>query len=366
VLLFWRGLCVAASSTPASPAAAAVAVAGLDAELGQSASLNRFSGVVLVAQHGKPILEAAYGYADRDRRISNTPATRFNFGSLGKMFTGVAVMQLVQAGKIRLEDPVSKYLPDYPNREVAAATIHQLLTHTGGTGDIFSPEIRGRESELHELGDYIAILGARAPRFVPGARFEYSNYGMIILGRIVEVVSGEKYRDYVRDHVFKPAGMTSTDNLLATEAPDYATGYTRRGPPGAEPPEEQEAPLQPTRDMLFMRGTAAGGGYSTVGDLFRFARALVSNRLLDAEHTAVLTTGKITTPKPGTKYAYGFEDMTTAAGTRCFGHSGGAPGVNATFTIFPASDSVVIVLSNFDPPAALEAERLIVDRLGLQ
>ena len=118
-----------------------------------------------------------YGYADREQKILNTVETKFGFGSMGKMLTGVAVMPLVQAGKIQIDDHIAKYLPDYPSKEVAAVTIHQLLTHTGGTGDIFGPEFDARRLELKELSDYVALYGNRGLRFMPGSKWEYSNYG---------------------------------------------------------------------------------------------------------------------------------------------------------------------------------------------
>jgi len=119
--------------------------------LERRAAEDKFSGAVLIAKDGQPVLEAAYGYADRENRTTNTVETKFRFGSMGKMFTGVAVLQLVQAGKMKLEDQIAKYLPDYPNQDVANITIYQLLTHTGGTGDIFSPEYEAHREKLKEL-----------------------------------------------------------------------------------------------------------------------------------------------------------------------------------------------------------------------
>ena len=131
---------------------------------------------------------------------------------MGKMFTAVAALQLIQAGKLALDAPISRYLPDYPNKEVAAVTIEQLLTHTGGTGNIFSPEYFDHRLETREHQDYIKLFGNRGVMFPPGSRWDYSNYGMILLGRIIEVVSGQSYYDYTRAHIFEPLGMTATGN----------------------------------------------------------------------------------------------------------------------------------------------------------
>jgi D-alanyl-D-alanine carboxypeptidase len=358
------------------------AVAALNIELQKEAADGRFSGAVLVARAGVPIFEAAYGEADRDQNVRNTPKTRFRFGSMGKMFTGVAVLQLVQAGKIDLADPVSQYLPGYPNKEVAAVTIYQLLTHTGGTGDIFGPEFDAHRLEMKQLSDYVALYGQRGVEFPPGSRWEYSNYGMVLLGRIVEVVSGQSYPDYVREHIFKPAGMSSTDNLPEDQhVAGLSVGYTRGGPgpgpgpgsaaprpmgPGPGQPPPSDGPLHSTQDMLPYRGTSAGGGYSTVGDFLKFVNALHSNKLLDAHHTELLTTGKVVTPRPGTKYAFGFEEEITPDGVRLVGHGGGSPGMNGRLSIFPVSGYVVVVLANLDPPAADNIARFIGDRLPVK
>ena len=359
-------------ATPPAVLSESGAIAALKTELGEQATGGRFSGAVLVAKAGKPVFQAAYGNADCERKITNTEATKFRFGSMGKMFTAVAVMQLAQAGKIKLEDPIAKYLPNYPNKEVSAVTIYQLLTHTGGTGDIFGPEFDAHRPELKTLKDYVTLYGERGLRFKPGGKWEYSNYGFVLLGRIIEVTSGQSYYDYVRDHIFNPTGMSSTGNLPEEEhVQDLATGYIRGGPgagpggPGEHPPE-QSVPLRSTAGDLPYRGTSAGGGYSTVTDFLRFATALTSNRLLDAQYTEVLTTGKVITPRPRAKYAFGFEDETTADDVRFFGHGGGAPGMNGRMSIFPASGYVIVVLANLDPPAADTIAQFIEQRLPVK
>jgi CubicO group peptidase (beta-lactamase class C family) len=375
-LLLCFPLASGAAAQPPPRIPEAEAIAALKAELQQKAKDGRFSGAVLVAKGSKPVFEAAYGYADREKKVSNTADTKFRFGSMGKMFTAVAVMQLVESGRIKLADPIAKYLPDYPNKEVAAVTIHQLLTHTGGTGDIFGPEFDAHRAELREIGDYVALYGSRGLQFAPGSRWDYSNYGYLLLGRIIEVTTGRSYYDYVREHVFKPAGMDATGNLPEDQhVPDLAVVYSRGGPPrqltGPGPghgpaerlPPPPNGPLRPAVDTLPYRGTSAGGGYSTVEDLLKFVNGLTSAALLDAHSTEILTTGKVSTPRPGTRYAYGFEDQTTPDGLRQFGHGGGAPGMNGRLSVFPQSGYVVIVLANLDPPAADEIARFIGDRL---
>lgn len=328
------------------------AIAALQAEIRKQTAGGRFAGAVMIAKGRQVLFSGAYGLADRERKISNQLDTRFRIGSMNKMFTATAVLQLAQAGKLKLIDPVGKYLTDYPNREVAAkVTIHHLLTHTGGTGDIFGPEFEKHRLDLRSLADYVALYGRRAPEFEPGARFSYSNYGFILLGVLVEKVSGQSYYDYVREHIFRAAGMPRTDSLPEEDKLDgRSVGYMY-----------EDDKWQPNTHTLPVRGTSAGGGYSTVADLMAFANAVIEHKLLNAEYTALLTTGKIEAG-PGRKYAYGFSDS-TAGGVRWLGHGGGAPGMNGDLRYAPDSGYIVAVLANMDPPCATQIADFISARL---
>jgi CubicO group peptidase (beta-lactamase class C family) len=171
---------------------------------------------------------------------------------------------------------------------------------------------------------------------------------------LIEKVSGQSYYDYVRDHIFKPAGMTATASEPEEQmVAERSIGYTRF----------TGSSLTPNTDTLPYRGTSAGGGYSTVEDLLKFATALQAHKLLNAQHTEMLTTGKVDTP--GGKYAYGFSD-TVYNGTRCFGHGGGAPGMNGELRICPGPGYVVAVLANMDPPAASRVADFITNRLPVK
>ena len=328
-------------------------VATVRAKLEQDAAAGRFAGTVLIARNGKPVLAEAYGLSDREHRTPNTLRTRFRIGSMNKMFTATGALQLVQAGKLGLNDPLGKYVTDYPNKDLAAkVTVYHLLTHTGGTGDIFGPEFSAHRLELRTLDDYVKLYGSRPLRFEPGSKWEYSNYGFILLGVIIEKVSGQSYYDYVRDHVYNPAGMTASGSEPEDQTVgDRSVGYTRMGG-GAEHPNGETLPY---------RGTSAGGGYSTVEDLLKFANALEAHQLIDARYAEMLTTGKVDTPGGG-RYAFGFDDH-TANGIRCFGHGGGAPGMNGELEICPTAGYVVAVLANLDPPAAGRISQFITNRL---
>jgi D-alanyl-D-alanine carboxypeptidase len=332
------------------------AIAALRAELDKEVTDDRFAGAVVVAKNGTPIFAQAYGLADRDKKIPNKLDTQFRIGSMNKMFTATAILQLVQTGRLALADSLGKIVHDYPNQSVASkVTIHQLLTHTGGTGDIFGPEFDAHRLELRTLDDYVKLYGKRDFAFDPGSRWEYSNYGFLLLGVVIERATGKSYYDWVSEHVFTPAGMTATGSLPEDQrVPDRAVGYMKATP---------TASWAPNTDTLPYRGTSAGGGYSTVNDLLRFANAITSHQLLDAKHTDLLTTGKIDTPNGG-KYGYGFGED-SSDGVRCVGHGGGAPGMNGDLQICD-SGYTIAVLSNLDPPTASRISDFIRHRLPVK
>jgi CubicO group peptidase (beta-lactamase class C family) len=317
------------------------AIDALVARADAAAKQDAFSGVLLVARGDRVLLQRAWGGADRKAGTPVTPETKFRLGSADKMFTAVAVLQLVQAGKLSLDGTVGRYLPDYPNQDVAKVTIRQLLTHAGGTGDIFGPEFDKARLSLKTHGDYVRLYGARAPEFPPGTDFRYSNYGFVLLGDIIGHVAGESYYDYVDAHVFAPAGMHDTGSLPEDVAvPGRAHAYTME--PGA-------TTWRSAADTLPYRGTAAGGGYSTAGHLLKFARALQSGKLLPPALLAEATR------KQTPWYGYGFF-VADDEGVPAYGHGGGAPGMNAELRIYPTLGEVVVALSNLDPP---EATRLV-------
>jgi CubicO group peptidase (beta-lactamase class C family) len=294
-----------------------------------------FSGAVLIAHHGEVVLEQAWGMADIAKQIKNTTDTQFCLGSMNKMFTSVAILQLVGQGKLALDQPIATYWPDYPNHDLASrVTVRELLSHTGGTGDIFTPDYRAHRLETKTLADYVKLFGKRPVSFEPGTQMQYSNYGFILLGRLVEIASGEPYDRYVREHIFIPAGMMHTDSRPEVDRVEgRAIGYIH----GANG-------LAPNTDTLPWGGTSAGGGYSTVHDLFRFAEALQAGTLLDPSLLKQATTGDSLHPD----YGFGFYVLPDGA----YGHGGGAPGINGEMHILPRSGYVLVALVNRDPRMA--------------
>ncbi|MBN2199838.1 MAG: beta-lactamase family protein [Candidatus Aminicenantes bacterium] len=295
--------------------------------LTEKARADEFSGVVLVALNDRVVYHEAYGYADRDKKIPNRKDTKFNLGSINKNFTRLAVLQLVRGKKMSLGDPIKKFLPDYPNAEAAAkVTVRHLLEMTSGIGDFFGPRYEETPKEkIRSIRDYLPLFADLPLAFEPGAASRYSNGGYIVLGAIIEKVSGQDYYAYVREHIFKPCGMRDTDSYARdAEVPNMARGYTR---------ESEGGPWVLNHATLPGRGSSAGGGYSTAEDMLRYVRCLGS--------------GKVYLPE-------------SVNGLRI---AGGAPGINSQLHWNPGRKAVVVVLTNLDPPAAEDACRRIVSWL---
>lgn len=325
------------------------ALSALEKEAASRTAAGAFSGAILVASGGKVLFEKAYGLADRDAKTPNATATQFRIGSMNKMFSAVAALQLVEQAKLELDTPIGKYLADYPNKDLAGkVTLRHLLTHTGGTGDIFGPDFERERANLRTISDYVRLYGNRALQFQPGARASYSNYGFILVGALIEKASGMSYYEYVRKHIFDPAKMTSTDSLPESEAvARRSRGYMKKADGWVD-----------NKDTLPWRGTSAGGGYSTVGDLFRFAQALETGKLLKKE--LLIEATRKTQTKMGGGYGFGFGvDLKPAV----YGHGGGAPGMNGMLRVLPETGVVIVVLSNLDPPAAGQLAQFIEQRI---
>jgi CubicO group peptidase (beta-lactamase class C family) len=309
-----------------------------------------FSGAVLVAKDGMPVFAKAYGLANQQAKVPNRLDTKFDLASMNKMFTGIAVAQLAAQGKLSFDDNIGKYLPDYPNKKVAReVTIHQLLTHTSGMGDYFNARFEQAKANLRSVKDYFPLFVNDRLSFEPGEKYHYSNAGYVVLGRIIEQLSGQSYFDYVREHIFKLAGMRDTDSYeMDRDTSNRAIGYTNTEPNG----RLESISGRDNASMLPVKGGPAGGGFSTARDLVKFADALGTRKLLSPKFTELVLTGKVERDEEGGgKYAYGFaEDRVN--GKRIIGYAGGYPGANGAFSIYPDLGYTVVVLSNYDPPSA--------------
>ncbi len=319
-----------------------------DELIDELAAGDEFSGTVLIAKDGETIYTRAVGEASKRYGVANRMDTKFNLGSMNKMFTAVAIMQLAQDGKLSVEDLVGKHLPEYPNEAVREkVTIHHLLTHTSGMGMYWRELFEDPYWVMRKTTEDFAALTYEQPlAFEPGEQFQYSNCGPIVVGLIIEKLSGQSYDDYIREHVTGPAGMEHTDTYdLPRPVPNLAMGYTGMNLMG-EPQED----LLENYFITPSKGGSAGGGYSTVQDLLRFANAVQGNTLLDQAHVELVTIGKVDR-NPEKKYAYFFEEE-LINGHRVIGHGGGAAGINSDLRIYTDLGYMVAVMTNYDPPAA--------------
>lgn len=289
---------------------------------------NHFSGVVLIAKDGEPVLSRAWGLADVASKTPNTMDTMFNIGSINKFFTKTAIAQLAESGKLSPDDTIRKHLPDYPSPVADKITIQQLIDHRSGLGDIFGERYEAAPpSKLRELSDFLALFADKPLEFEPGTSQRYSNAGYIVLGLIIEKLSGEKYRDYVQHHIFDPAGMKNSGFFAVDETvANRATGYTMRD--GAE--------RHPNTRTLPGRPSSAGGAFATAGDLLRFMKALEGKKLASAKWTGWVFTSKLDEP----------------LGRPALGIGGGAPGLNAAVEM-GGDGWIAIAMSNYDPPSAM-------------
>ena len=326
---------------PAVPATDEERARVLEAYVRRIAAADAFSGVVLLAKNGRPLMSAAYGDANKEPRRANAMETAFNLASVNKMITAVAIAQLVEAGKLSFDDPLAKFLPGFPNpRAAQEIRIKHLLSHTSGLGSYLGAGISG--SRAGTVDEMMRFATDTATAFAPGTRWRYSNTGFLVLGRVIEKVSGQSYFDYVRDHVYRPAGMTATEAHPKDRIPATAAIGYERGAAGYRSHVE----------ALPFRGGPAGGGYATAGDLLRFAEALRTGKLVSPAMVRVLTTPKPELSSP--EYGYGF---TTDAPGRV-GHSGGYEGTSNNVDIFLDSGYTAIVLSNYGTSARTISERM--------
>jgi CubicO group peptidase (beta-lactamase class C family) len=315
----------------------------IQATLGEESRADRFSGAVLVAKDGEPLFRRAYGEASKEFSVPNRPDTKFNLGSINKIFTSLAIAQLLESGEVGLDDAIGKYLGDLPDGWGEKITVRQLLTMRSGLGHYWNEAWENNFAKIRTVDALMDVVVQGSLSFEPGTSKQYSNSGYVVLGAIIESVTGKSYYDYVRENIFEPAGMPDTDSYEIDQiVPNLARGYTQNR---SEHPYKDKR-LQENFFLHSVKGSPAGGGFSTVDDLNRFVEALKGNRLAGERYTNMVLGLFENADSPETR-------------PKGLGIAGGASvGINAIVEADFPSGYTVIVLSNYDPPAA--------ERLGIR
>ena len=297
---------------------------------------NQFTGTVLVARDGKPIFRKGFALADREWNIPNGPDTKFRLGSITKQFTATAILELAEAGKLKTDDPISKYYTDAP-ASWSKITIHHLLTHTSGIPSYTSIPRFFQKQAMFDLtpAEIVKLTQDQPLEFEPGEKWKYDNSGYILLGYVIEKVSGQSYADYIRQHIFDPLGMRDTgyDNTKDV-LPRRASGYVYNNGHWLNAPY-----------LAITLPYAARSLYSTADDLLVWDQALYAGKLLSAESFR-----KMFTPyKNGYGYGWGIGKQFDR---KMISHGGGINGFSTMISRYPDDKVTVIVLANMQTNAS--------------
>jgi len=342
------------SGVPATFAQQAMAPAEMsgksEALIQRLVKADQFSGTVLVARDGVPVFRKAYGFANREWKIPNVAEAKFRVGSITKQFTATAILQLAEAGKLSIDDPISKYYSEAP-ATWNAITIRHLLTHTSGIPSYTGiPHFFDSDARLDRKPEDIIKLTRDKPlEFAPGSKFSYDNSGYIILGYIVEKLSGEPYADYIQHHIFDALGMKSSGyDVSETIIPDRAAGY------------DWNKTLFVNAPYLSMTEPfSAGSLYSTVDDMLIWDRALDAGKPLSAASLQAMFTDY------GHGYGFGWF-IDKQFGHEHIYHSGGINGFVSRFDRYPGDKLTIVVLSNeSNAPVGRIADGLAAFYLGI-
>lgn len=309
---------------------------------------DKFSGTALVAKGDKILFEKAYGLACKTFGVPNDIDTKYNIGSLNKLITKIAILQLVQAGRVDLDDFVGEHLPDFRKDIASSVRIRHLISFTSGLGDYFGQKFDAALGRLRKVADFVPFFIDDPLLSKPGEKRNYSNAGYVVLGLIIEAATGMDYYGYVRENIYTPAGMMNTDhNEVDSTTPMMATGYTRMMPDGSEHPSKRRS----NHFIIGSRGSPAGGGYSTVEDFLLLDKAIANNVLLNSAYSNMVL-------RP--------LEVDPGAPLRVIAMAGGAPGLTALYIKFFEFSLTFIIMSNYDPedvePLAEQIRDLVIPK----
>ncbi len=310
---------------------------------------DRFSGVVAIAKDGRVIHSFVAGDASREYAVPNEFDTRFCLGSMTKMFTALAICRLVEQGHLNLDDPIVEFLTEDWIDPVDAqkVTVRHLLTHSGAVGNFFlHPDyLDTPRAHFREVDSYAVFCKPESLDFEPGSKMSYSNSGFVMLGRIIESVSGRDYFQYMQDEIYKPLGLANTGSIDQDEVNlNIAQGYfySPRTKSWTNNIYTQRA-----------RGCPAGSSYSNAPDLLAFCQQLRAGRIVSPEMLEEMTTPA--TDVGANNYGYGFALRPNLAGASRFGHAGGGPGVAAYCYMYDSGYNVVILCNAGDGADSLDS-----------
>lgn len=321
----------------------------LEAAIEEQLPQTPFSGVIHIAHNDKPLFSHAYGLANRSDGLPNRLNTRFGIASGGKIFTATAILKLVGEGLLDLKQPLGNIIPELPPNLDKLITIEHLLTHTSGIPDYFDEEIESdyelcwKEKPVYQMRsavDFLDFIKDKPMKFTPGERFAYSNMGFVLLGWVVENISGMRFQTYIEEKIFGPAWMRSSGYFSNDQLPEHcATGYLLDG--------------DNWRANIFsipVVGHGDGGVYTTAADIGRFWKALLSKTYFSEELFTQMTTPQVRiAPESSHYYGYGvwIEEKT---GEKCLSIVGEDPGVEFSSEYYPSSKLQITLLANMNGP----------------
>ena len=352
ILLGFFGIAVEPTFFPKGKIDSEEILERLDSLIVQLKTEEPFYGNVLIARGDKPFYVRSEGLADVENNIPITINSRFGMASGGKMFTAVAIIKLLEKGSINLDDTLAKHLPDFPDQNFAnTTTIRELLSHIGGAGDYWDAAYEKVAGDFKIHNDYLPHIIRNLNPKTKG-QFEYSNSGFLLLGLIIEAVSGKEYFEFLEEVLFTPLGMENTGPYKPGD-PNYVKSYQALDENG-------------NRDSMSTKlfkpygiSSSAGGAYTTVHDIFAFGRALLGDSFLSPELKEILMEPKVTFPG-ATNLFYGSGFIINKENDLVeIGHGGRGPASQFSFNIYPEKDLIYVVVSNFDSIGAHEIDMAI-------